>query len=265
MRHRYGRSTANLAATALVLVTMMAGVAHAGTVTVEYSGSLVSHEPATGYISAISGAWTVTVNAMRATPSASYGFISGATISLLSLMGGPTHDLSGPTAWTIGAGGALGAPGVPPQVLSNVFGTFSGLNTAGTAFTAPSTYPGFYFLPYYVGSRSLNGNAGNYNLASGPGSFLGFLAVAAYGAPSGGGTGAACFDAKTPYGYLVGTGPCFTAMTAVVSQPGIGSVPGFAVVGAEIARTVAIPEPRVGLMLTLGAMAVAALSRWRHR
>ena len=242
--------------------------AHAGTMTLGYFYSFgYSVEPPTGAVTPVGGFATLTVSASRATPSASFGFISGGTLLFLSLAGGPTHAASGPTGWTVGAGGgAYGAPGVAPAFLPSIMGSFFGLAASGMTFSPAG---GFFFgnVTPPTAPPTANATVGNFNFAVGPFAFTGFLGIGGSGGPlSGSGSGGACFNA------FAGSGPCATALgfgtTFVPSGPAPGTVPGFLAFGSEVSRSVAIepvPEPGTALLLGLGLTGVAMMGGRRLR
>jgi hypothetical protein len=237
-------------ALALVIVALPVARATAGTMTLSYTLAGGSVDLSGPHVSPTAGSATFVLTAFRFTPLASSGSIVGGSISGLVLKG-VDAGVGAFQFWTYGSGFAGGPPGPLPIPLT---GFFSGLNAAGTAFTAggfgakASIPKGTPFVTHGVfGMRPIYGS----------GSVMLFGSV-------GGGTGSHCWN-----GFGVPPGACtaFTPLTPPVSMLAAVTGPGFNVAGAEVGRVVAmepIPEPATALLLGLGLASLATIvSRYR--
>ncbi len=229
-------------------------VAHstAGTITVTYglTGGNIDLSFPVAHVSPIVGKAKLALKAYRSTTmglSASFGYIKGGSILSLSLTGYDKAAGASQT-WTVG----LGKVGKGIPVPHSLYGSFFGVTPAGSAFTPM----GFFFAsgPAYGSVYVTHGKYGSFYI---PGSG----AAKVFGsALSGSGYADGCWNG---YGKI-GACTAFTYMAPYsVSVPAVVG-PGFNVLGVEIARTVAVPEPSKNLMLVLGLLSLVSVASGRR-
>lgn len=236
------------------VVALPVASATAGTITVRYAltgGSLDFSGP---HVSPTAGGVAkFFLIATQAFSGATFGTIYSAYVSGLTLMG---TDPFFPTrqTWTLGAG-IVGPPG--PAFFGffpYLSGYFYGLNASGTGFTSLGGFKAKAYLPAFL-SVYAYATHGVY----GPTAFPGIWFVYLYGSDTAG-TGYACFNAFTAPGACTLFTPFSPPFSATVPVP-----PGFNVVGAEVARAVSIPEPRLWLLLGSGIAGLLVIGRGRMR
>lgn len=226
--------------------------ATAGSVTVTYGlpkgGSIGLSFP---HVSPVfGGGWTVALKAYRSTPAASYGYIKGGSILSLFLS---AYDYGAKAyqSWTVGL--TKVGKGYPLPV-PYLYGKFAGVTPAGSSFTPM----GFFSAMGYASKGYVYVTHGFYGPGSVPGS--GYVTVS--GTAYGYGYGYECWNGFGAPGACTAFTPFAPPFS--MSVPVVG--PGFNVVGGEVARTVAVPEPSKTLLLASGLalLSLLSLAGWRR-